>query len=358
MSLRIAFALYGDLNSVSGGFIYDRMLVEHLRVLGAEVDVVPMPWPSYAGGLLRNIASPAFARPLTHYDVLIQDELAHPSFALQNLSLRRRTRVVGLLHNLTSVQPSTVQKPLKRVVEAQYLRSLDGLIAVCRSSLDDARAAGARCPSIVAYAGVDHVNAGIAYGAIDARASEPGALRVLFLAQVLRHKGLHRLVRAVAALSREVQLEVHVVGSTAADPPYIREVEDDIARHHVDARFVFHGELRGAALIGVLERAHVLALPSDREAYPLSCLEAQAFGLPVLVTDQGGTRELVDHGRDGYLLAPDDIRAWSACLEHLSRSRVALAELGCAARVRHEARPTWRDTAGQVLAFLRSVAER
>ena len=86
--MRVALILYGDLDFISGGFLYDRMLVEYLRRRGEDVEIVSLPWRSYAGGLLDNL-SPGLMRRLTSIraDVIVQDELAHPSLLWLNRSL-------------------------------------------------------------------------------------------------------------------------------------------------------------------------------------------------------------------------------------------------------------------------------
>ena len=89
--MRVALVLYGDLDFISGGFLYDRMLVEHLRRQGEAVEIVSLPWRPYAGGLLDNL-TPGLMRPLTtiRADIIVQDELAHPSLLRFNRRLQPR----------------------------------------------------------------------------------------------------------------------------------------------------------------------------------------------------------------------------------------------------------------------------
>src|SRR6266480_1499329 len=52
--MHIALVIYGSLDEVSGGFLYDRKLVEHLQQRGHEVTVIPLPWRSYGWSLVNN----------------------------------------------------------------------------------------------------------------------------------------------------------------------------------------------------------------------------------------------------------------------------------------------------------------
>ena len=48
--------IYGSLETISGGYLYDRMLVEHLRGQGDQVEVISLPWRSYARHLAGQLS--------------------------------------------------------------------------------------------------------------------------------------------------------------------------------------------------------------------------------------------------------------------------------------------------------------
>jgi glycosyltransferase involved in cell wall biosynthesis len=145
------------------------------------------------------------------------------------------------------------------------------------------------------------------------------------------------------------------VGSSLAWPRYARGIRRQVTRLGFDAQVRLHGERTGAALWSLFRQSHVLALPSDREAYPLSCLEALGFGLPVLASSSGGTGEMFHHGREGFLLDPHDPAAWAASLRALAGDRRTLRAMSAAALARYRAHTTWREAADAVAAFIRAV---
>jgi glycosyltransferase involved in cell wall biosynthesis len=163
-------------------------------------------------------------------------------------------------------------------------------------------------------------------------------------------KGLHRLLDALARVPRGA-FTLDVVGSLAW-PRYARAIRRQVRRLDVEAQVRFHGERTGAALSTLFRQSHVLALPSDREAYPLSCLEALGFGLPVLASSSGGTGEMFHHGREGFLLDPHDAAAWTAALRALAEDRGTLRAMSAAALARYRAHATWRDAAASVVDFI------
>jgi glycosyltransferase involved in cell wall biosynthesis len=357
--MRIAFVAYGSLEQISGGFIYDRALVSALRSIGHEVDVFGLPWRRYFHAVARNIVlgpplrrPPAPAAPI--YDAVIQDELVHPSVFLSNgaaTAWPRGRSLLALVHNLRSRQPGEMLSALEARVERRYLGTVDGVIAVCAQTLADVRAlTGSALPAVVIHPGRDHVAPGVDERLLDERSRAPGPLRVLYAAAVRPSKGLHRLLDALACVPR-FAFTLDVVGSLAW-PGYTRAIRRRLTRFGFEAQVRLHGERTGAALRTMFRQSHVLALPSDREAYPLSCLEALGFGLPVLVSSCGGTREMFHHGREGFLLDPRDTEAWAAALRMLSEDRRVLRAMSGAAVARYRAHATWREAADAAAAFI------
>src|SRR5580698_4758719 len=96
--------LRGDLDRISGGFLYDSMLVERLRAHGHVVDVVSVPWRVRTRSVATNL------RPLppvlAEAEVVLQDELCHASVLARNGQLRRAgIPIIALVHNLAHLQP-------------------------------------------------------------------------------------------------------------------------------------------------------------------------------------------------------------------------------------------------------------
>ena len=86
--MRIGLVIYGGLDTVSGGYLYDRKLVEYLEANGDEVEIISLPWRNYAGHILDNFNRNLMRKlSAANYDVLLQDELNHPFIVLAQPSL-------------------------------------------------------------------------------------------------------------------------------------------------------------------------------------------------------------------------------------------------------------------------------
>ena len=126
--MRIGLLIYGSLDTLSGGYLYDRKLVEYLRRAGDSVEIVSLPWRSYPAHLADNLSLHLYRRLRDlSVDILLQDELNHPSLALVNRRLRRlrpRYPLISIVHHLrSSEQHPRRLLPLYRAVERSYLRT-------------------------------------------------------------------------------------------------------------------------------------------------------------------------------------------------------------------------------------------
>jgi hypothetical protein len=77
--MKLGLVIYGSLDTLSGGYLYDRKLVEYLRSQGDIVEIISLPWRNYASHLTDNFSF----KLSTNLDILIQDELNHPSLIWQ-----------------------------------------------------------------------------------------------------------------------------------------------------------------------------------------------------------------------------------------------------------------------------------
>jgi glycosyltransferase involved in cell wall biosynthesis len=146
--------------------------------------------------------------------------------------------------------------------------------------------------------------------------TEPGG-DVVFAGRLSAEKGVDTLIAAIGRLGTAV---LHVAGE-GPDGASLRALADDLA----PGRVVFHGRLDKAATVALLRSAAVVAVPSRwYENQPMVVLEAMALGVPVVASDMGGLPELVEAGRNGALVPPDDDDALAstlaALLEHPTRA--------------------------------------
>ena len=79
----------------------------------------------------------------------------------------------------------------------------------------------------------------------------------------------------------------------------MQETAADFAAYRGSASLVFHGAVSQSALAEVFRRSDALVLPSLEEGFGLVVVQALACGLPCLVSDQVGARDLIEAGKNG-----------------------------------------------------------
>src|ERR687888_2272966 len=109
--------------------------------------------------------------------------------------------------------------------------------------------------------------------------------------------------------------------------------------------FVPHDEL-----LGLYERAAIVACPSRREGFGVTCAEAMAYGRPVVASAVGGLLDLVVDGETGLRVPPRDPAALRAALERLLGDQELRHRLGAAARDRIREHFAWPAVTDATLA--------
>lgn len=354
--MRVGLVIYGHLDIVSGGYRYDRRLVDYLRRRGDTVTVYARPWRNYLRHLSDNLdASWQAELQGAAVDVLLQDELNHPSLFGLNRRLRATAAypILSLVHHLRS---SEAHNPwanrLYRAVERRYLATVDGFI--CNSPATAASVTalvGADRPILVALPGREANPPPVDETAIRRRALAAGPLRLVFLGNLIPRKGLHTLIAALARLPKG-STHLTVIGDPTVAPRYASHCRRQVEHLGLTGVVEFRGLLGEADVAAVLAQAQALVIPSSYEGFGMAYLEGMGYGLPAVAGRYGGASAVVTDGENGFLVTPGDVTALADGLARLAEDRERLLQLSLAARERYLRHPTWDETAAQVRAFL------
>jgi glycosyltransferase involved in cell wall biosynthesis len=302
----------------AGRFV--REAVERLRERGVEVDVVsPGRFRhfgiAYGAGIVGNLR----ARPLRA--LLLPAMLA--SFGR---AARRAARTADLIHAHwlgSGVAALAAGRP--------YVLQLWGTdVELARRAPRVARPVVARA-RVVVCASHALAAAARAFGAHDVRVIPSGVdlpeevgeeatpPEVLFAGRLSAEKGVLELVDAARGLNLVV----------AGDGPLRARVPGAL------------GMLPHAELVRHYRRAAVVACPSRREGFGMTCAEAMAHGRPVVAAAVGGLLDLVVDGETGLLVPPRDPVALRGALERLLADPALRRRLGAAGRARIRTHFSW-----------------
>ncbi|HVF61886.1 MAG TPA: glycosyltransferase family 4 protein [Thermoanaerobaculia bacterium] len=185
----------------------------------------------------------------------------------------------------------------------------------------------------------------VIYGGVDLarypmRAERAHDGSVVFLGRLLPHKGIHHLIQGLPPA-----MPLHVIGS-AQNPEYLARLQELALGKKVQ----FHFGLGDAEVLPFLQRAMALVHPTPtgangdagaHELFGLALVEAMACGCPVVASDAASLPEVVEHGRSGLLVPPNDPAAIAAALVRLAGDNDLWHRLAGGARGRVEAHFTW-----------------
>ncbi len=149
--------------------------------------------------------------------------------------------------------------------------------------------------------------------------------KILYVGRVSREKSLDVLAEAFRLVhAHRPDARLVIVG----DGPYLEEMRTATA----DLPVVYTGYLQGQELTSAYAGADLFVFPSATDTFGNVVLEAQASGLPVVVTSSGGPREAMQPGRTGLVVAPYDATALAMSVLDLMLDRERLANMASLAR--------------------------
>ena len=310
--------------------------VEVVRVRG-----IPVPhYPEYRWAAFPFLALPGHR--LAEADVVH----IHTPGVLGSLGFlvgRRYGRpVVGTFHtNFAAMRASFPDRPSVRLFfRAAWYWALGTYYHADRTTAPSAEAAATitaatrkpfRAPVLVVPNGVD--TSRFTPSADAARWTErlgsSGRPVVTYLGRLTSDKGVHRFLDAVAQLAPGSRA-LAVVGGTGPEADRIRaRLRDD---PNLAARTRFVGEVREEEKPGLYAASSLFILPSTSDTSSVALLEAMATGLPCLVSDRGGARELVRHGQTGLVTPVEPAAALARAIEAALDDPAGCRRVGQAAR--------------------------
>lgn len=158
-----------------------------------------------------------------------------------------------------------------------------------------------------------------------------GVFTFLFVGRIVRDKGINELVKAFQHLhSHNLNTRLWLVGAYEDSlDPISNETRQIIADNDgIEAV----GVKRGDELLAYYAAADCFVFPSYREGFPNTVLEAGAMGLPSVVTDINGSREIINNGYNGLIIPPRDKQALFEAMTEMLENTEKRKEMATNAR--------------------------
>jgi glycosyltransferase involved in cell wall biosynthesis len=338
------FAIPGDIRTSTGGYAYDRRLIELLPAFGVSVKHVALP-ASYPNPSESDLAATRRALKTDRGGAaLLIDGLAYGAMP-KSLIDELDGRVLALVHHplfLETGLPHTRKVELKATEEAALARA-DHIIASSR--------AVARV--VIDHMAIDRDKITVAEPGTEpaSRATGTGApLQLLAVGAVMPRKGYDVLIEALAPL-REIDWRLTIAGALDRHPQSVAELNALIERLGLQSRVTLAGKVVPATLDRFYESADLFVSASLFEGYGMVLAEAMARGLPIVTATGGAAGDTAGKAAALHVDAGDAAQMTAALAKALTdkklRNRLADASWEAGRTL-----PTWHETARRVAAVI------
>lgn len=345
-----AFAIPGDIATLTGGYIYERRLLEGLRALGHDVQHLrlpasfPQPSPEEMTAAVDALLAVEPARPL------ILDGLVFGAIDTAGLA-RVRAPVVAMLHHPLALESGL--DPARR----------DHLFRTERDNLRLARHVLVPSPHtrrvLMERYGVPGASITIARPGVEAPRipAEPVSPPLILSVGILHpRKGHDVLIEALSGLS-DLDWQAVIVGNPW-DADHAAALTRQVGRSDVARRIELAGRVTQERLEQLYARASIFALATRYEGHGLVFDEALVRGLPIVSCRTGAVPETVPAGA-GILVPPEAPTAMAQALRSLIGDTSLRRTMARSAAAAGRLLPDWTHTAkvaSDVLAMVRQDA--
>lgn len=347
MRPQVAFAIPGDIQTRTGGYIYERRMLESLNALGLPTRHVELmtSWPNPTAQAARDLVEKLAALP-PELPVIL-DGLVFGAMDTDVLARLNRPVIAMLHHPLgleAGLSPTRAAELLARetanlrhaahvVVPSAHIRDI--LVQQFRVQTADIS---------VALPGFDRPN----LRAIP-KSHPPLILSVGIICERKGHDVLLQALAQVAHLNWQAAIVGRVHDTRVQD-----RLLDQRAQLGLETRVRLTGEIDPGALDTLFHTASLFALATRYEGYGMVLSEAQLYGLPILSCAVGAVPQTVPPG-SGILVPPDDVSSFAKGLGHLLQNATLRQDFAVKSAALGAQLPHWQDAARVMQAALRKV---
>jgi glycosyltransferase involved in cell wall biosynthesis len=265
-------------------------------------------------------------------------------------ALERRSRPICLTYHcdlyLAGLSGQLLGGLYQRVFLPRTLRTVDRIVVHTRSyGVTSATLRGRELSVIPSVVDLDRFRPGLEASALRRDLRLEGKRVVAFTGRLVPHKGVDVILQALTLLPKEVVLLVIGAG------PRLPNLVGEARRLRIEDRVKFCPAVHDEDLPRFLALAEVFVFPSQNrlEGFGLGVAEAMAVGLPVIIADMPGVREVIEPGQEGLLVEPLIASDLAAKIQTVLDDPALAHRMGAAGRRRAEERYAPPIVAAQLL---------
>ncbi|BDW10429.1 glycosyl transferase family 1 [Polynucleobacter sp. SHI8] len=339
----LIFVYPGDLTTPTGGYAYDRRMIEGLERLGWQIQLISLGdgYPfidqtqrDYARNKLLSLAKGV---------PMVIDGLALGVLPDLAPEIASRHPLIALIHHPLAFEYGLKDPEVKHLKqsETQALKNVVGVIANSPATARDLHQHyGMNLDRVrVVLPGTDLNHR------LEPRSQMSGddcsPINLLSVGSIIPRKGFHDLIPALEPLI-DLPWTLSIAGDTSHNPEAYERLMMDIKYFHLEDRVTVLGVVTNEDLENLYAKADIFVLASLFEGYGMVYAEAMAHGLPIIATTGGAIPDTVPQ-EAGLLVAPGDIPALTMALKTLILDPLYRAQLASGALQAARLQPTWED---------------
>jgi glycosyltransferase involved in cell wall biosynthesis len=343
-----AFAIPGDIDLPTGGYLYDRRVLALLPQFGVAVRHLELPGsfpdPSSADlaeteRILAGVASGT---------TLLVDGLAYGALPA-NLIERVRAPIIALVHHPLGLEAGLSES------RRQQLLALEKAALALAKRIVVTSAATAR--TLRSDFGVAEGKTVVAEPGTDPAQRARGSARpvqLLSVGSIVPRKAYDVLVRALAPL-KDRDWRLTIAGATDRSPQALAALRAALRETALEDRIAVVGAVAHEQLAEMYASADAFLLPSLYEGYGMVLAEAMARGLPIVCTTGGAAAETAPDVA-AIKVPPGDQSALTAAIRRLLDEPDLRHRLADASWATGQKLPRWEDTARTIAGVIKELA--
>jgi len=339
----LIFVYPGDLTTPTGGYAYDRRMIEGLERCGWQIQLISLG----EGYPFINQTQSDYARSkllsLTRGVPVVIDGLALGALPDLAPEIASRHPLIALIHHPLAFEYGLSDPEIIHLKqsETQALKNVAGVIANSPATARDLNQHYGINPEIV------HV---VLPGTDPIRRFEPmkpwcvdfcSSINLLSVGSIIPRKGFHDLIPALEPLI-DLPWTLSIAGDTSRNAEAYERLIMDIKHFQLEGRIHILGVVSNDELENLYAKADIFVLASLFEGYGMVYAEAMAHGLPIIATSGGAIPDTVPE-EAGLLVTPGDIPALTLALKKLITDSTYRAQLSTGALQASLLQPTWED---------------
>jgi len=141
------------------------------------------------------------------------------------------------------------------------------------------------------------------------RDEQTNKTKVLFFGLICQRKGVHDIIKIIPQITSKHPDALFIFAGTSGD--FTKKLENFIAQSKITNNILYLKNVSDRIKVQLFLQSDIFLLPTYSEGLPIALLEAMAFGLPVVTTPVGAIPEVIEDGKNGFLVDPGDTKALS-----------------------------------------------